>query len=221
MTDAADRASDASAAAAAAIADWEDPPRGARGDTAPLLSVDGFTGPLDWLLEMVRAKRIDLARLSIAALIEAFADAMTAALADRHAIRIEHWAAWTVMAATLTELWSRLLLPPDAPEARAAAAEAEALRRQLLERARMREAAGWLERRPQLGHAVFARGTPEQRRPAVPATSPRCCAAAWSRCACRTPRPPRCVPRRPGSGRSSTRSPASSACSTCCPTSVR
>ena len=158
MTDAADRASDASAAAAAAIADWEDPPRGARGDTAPLLSVDGFAGPLDWLLEMVRAKRIDLARLSIAALIEAFADAMTAALAGRHAIRIEHWAAWTVMAATLTELWSRLLLPPDAPEARAAAAEAEALRRQLLERARMREAAGWLERRPQLGHAVFARG---------------------------------------------------------------
>ena len=107
---------------------------------------------------MVRAKQIDLARLSIAALIEAFADAMTAALAGRHAIRIEHWAAWTVMAATLTELWSRLLLPADAPEARAAAAEAEALRRQLLEHARMREAAGWLERRPQLGHAVFARG---------------------------------------------------------------
>ena len=158
MTAAADRVSDASAAAAAAIADWEDPPHGARGDTAPLLAVDGFAGPLDWLLEMVRAKRIDLARLSIAALIEAFADAMTAALAGRHAIRIEHWAAWTVMAATLTELWSRLLLPADAPEARAAAAEAEALRRQLLERARMREAAGWLERRPQLGHAVFARG---------------------------------------------------------------
>ena len=59
MTDAADRASDVSAAAAAAIADWEDPPRGARGDAAPLLSVDGFAGPLDWLLEMVRAKRID------------------------------------------------------------------------------------------------------------------------------------------------------------------
>jgi hypothetical protein len=38
MTDAADRASDP-AVAAVAIADWEDPPRGARGDTAPLLSV--------------------------------------------------------------------------------------------------------------------------------------------------------------------------------------
>jgi segregation and condensation protein A len=182
MTDAADRASDASTTAAA-IADWEDPARGARGDTAPLLSVDGFTGPLDWLLEMVRAKRIDLARLSIAALIEAFARAMTAALTHRGradpngvghdradpqgagrngarhpAARIEHWAAWTVMAASLTELWSRLLLPPDAPAARSAAAEAEALRRRLLERARMRAATDWLARQPQLGQVVFARG---------------------------------------------------------------
>ena len=156
------------AVTAAAIAAWEDPPRGARPDTAPVLSVDGFDGPLDWLLEMVRGQKIDLARLSIAALIEAFAAAMTAALADhgradpnrvgQRAARIEHWAAWTVMAASLTELWSRLLLPPDAPAARSAAAEAEALRRRLLERARMRAAADWLERQPQLGHVVFARG---------------------------------------------------------------
>jgi segregation and condensation protein A len=62
------------------------------------------------------------------------------------------------MAASLTELWSRLLLPPDAPAARSAAEEAEALRRRLLERARMRAAADWLERQPQLGRVVFARG---------------------------------------------------------------
>ena len=74
---------DHAAVTAAAIAAWEDPPRGARPDTAPVLSVDGFDGPLDWLLEMVRGQKIDLARLSIAALIEAFAAAMTAALADR------------------------------------------------------------------------------------------------------------------------------------------
>jgi segregation and condensation protein A len=71
---------------------------------------------------------------------------------------IEHWAAWTVMAASLTELWSRLLLPPDAPAALAAADEAEALRRRLLERTRMRAAADWLARQPQLGQVVFARG---------------------------------------------------------------
>jgi segregation and condensation protein A len=82
---------------------------------------------------------------------------MQAALAGRDGSRIGHWAAWTVMAATLTELRSRLLLPADAPEARAAEEEAEALRRQL-GRARMRLAAGWLERRPRLGREVFARG---------------------------------------------------------------
>ena len=63
-----------------------------------------------------------------------------------------------MLAAGLAELWSRLLLPHDAPEALAAADEAETLRRRLLERARMRAATDWLERRPQLGQTVFARG---------------------------------------------------------------
>jgi segregation and condensation protein A len=156
VTDAADLAT-ATSPAAPAVSAWEDPPRGEPVDGAPVLSIDGFAGPLDWLLEMARAKKIDLARLSIGALIEAFSRAMQAALAGRDRSRIGHWAAWTVMAATLTELRSRLLLPADAPEARAAEEEAEALRRQL-GRARMRLAAGWLERRPRLGREVFARG---------------------------------------------------------------
>jgi segregation and condensation protein A len=44
--------------------------------TAPTLSVDGFEGPLDWLLEMVRAQKIDLGRLSILALVDAFVVAL-------------------------------------------------------------------------------------------------------------------------------------------------
>ena len=143
------------------VAAWEDPPRAARSAAAPVLSVEGFAGPLDWLLELARAKKLDLAKLSIAALVEAFATAMQAGLAGRDTARIGHWAVWTVMAATLTELWSRLLLPANSPEAKAAQAEAEALRQQLLNRARMRSAADWLERRPQLGRDVFARGRPE------------------------------------------------------------
>lgn len=166
------------AVTAAAIAAWEDPPRARHPGAAPVLSIAGFAGPLDWLLEMVRAQKIDLARLSIAALIEAFVSAMTAALADRDADRttaagagparieppridpprIDHWAVWTVMAASLTELWSRLLLPRETPAAQDAADAAEALRRHLLERARMQAAAAWLDRRPQLGRDVFARG---------------------------------------------------------------
>ena len=109
---------------------------------------------------MARAGKLDLARLSIAALIGQFADALSVALADRAADRIDHWAGWTVMAASLTELWSRLVLPADPVAARAAAAEAEALRRRPLARARMRDAADWLARRSQLGRDVFTRGMP-------------------------------------------------------------
>ena len=162
MTDAGDLAA-APAAAAPEPTGWEDPPRVARTNTAPVLSVDGITGPLDWLLDMARAKKIDLARLSLAALIGPFAAALSVALADRAAPRIDHWAGWTVLAASLTELWSRLVLPADPMAARAAEAEAEALRRRLLARVRMRDAADWLARRPELGRDVFARGMPAVR----------------------------------------------------------
>jgi hypothetical protein len=43
----------------AAVSDWEDPPRIDRSDTAPVLAVDGFEGPLDWWLEMARGQKID------------------------------------------------------------------------------------------------------------------------------------------------------------------
>src|SRR5271165_208794 len=127
---------------------------------APRLAVDGFDGPLDLLLVLARAQQLDLARLSIAAVIEAFADALQAALAERATARLEHWAVWTVMAASLTELWSRLKLPASAPEAHAAAAEAEALRRQLISRAEIEAAATWLAQRAHLGQDVFRRGQP-------------------------------------------------------------
>jgi segregation and condensation protein A len=148
------------------VASWEDPPRIDRTDAAPILAVDGFEGPLDWWLEMARAQKIDFSTLSIAALIGAFATALeTALLACSVAKRVDNqltrWADWTVMAASLTELRSRLLLPPDAKLARAAAVQAEALRQLLLNRAQMRLAADWLERCAQLGHDAFRRGQPE------------------------------------------------------------
>ena len=124
-----------------------------------MLTGTGFEGPLDWLLELARAQRIDLAKLSIVELVDAFVAALDAALSAR-SVRadLSRWGEWLVMAATLALLRSRLLLPPDAPEARAAQDEAEAMRRQLLERAAIRHAAEWLDREPQLGRDVFARG---------------------------------------------------------------
>jgi segregation and condensation protein A len=146
-------------------AGWQDPPRSAAPTDAPILSAEGFEGPLDWLLEMARAQKIDVAKLPIAALIQSFVTALEAAFSqpDGRAPSLPRWGDWLVMAATLTQLRSRLLLPADAPEAKAALSEAEALRRQLVGREEMRAAADWLERRPQLGQEVFARGQSEGR----------------------------------------------------------
>ena len=142
---------------------WENLPRPPVRNDAPVLSAEGFEGPLDWLLGMARAHRVDLAKLPIAALIQSFIEALEAALArhDGRPPALSRWGDWLVMAATLTQLWSRLLLPADAAEAKAALSEAEALRRQLVGREEMRAAADWLEARPQLGREVFARGRPE------------------------------------------------------------
>ena len=165
MTDIVKEAGD-SAELVAEISAWEDPPRAAPTELAPILAVDGFAGPLDWLLEMAQARKIDLARLSIAALIEAFATALEAALARRvrgRAAELGNWGVWLVMAATLAFLRSRLLLPSDSSEAKAAEDEAEALRYRLVSRAQVRAAADWLERRPQLGRDVFGCGTGDRR----------------------------------------------------------
>ena len=143
---------------------WETPPRrGPEPDAAPVLSVAGFEGPLDWLVELARARRIDLEKISILALIEAFEAAMRDALAPHAGAPVlAQWGDWLVMAADLTLLRSRLLLPADTTDSRDAASRAEALRLLLVGRAAISAAAHWLERRPQLGGDVFARGRLDQ-----------------------------------------------------------
>ena len=144
---------------------WEDPPRSPLATGAPVLSAAGFEGPLDWLLDMVRAKVIDLARLPIAAVIGSFADALEAALArpGGQPPVLLRWGDWLIMAATLTQLRSKLLLAGDPPEALAAADEAEVLRRTLMGRVEISAAADWLDRQPQMGREFFRRGRPERR----------------------------------------------------------
>ena len=154
-------------------AEWKQAPRALRRESeAPVLSVDGFEGPLDWLIELARTHRLDLSRLSIVALIEAFASALEQALQQggvrQAASSLSRWADWLVMAATLTQLRARLILPTSAPEAQAAIRQADALRRQLLSRQHIQAAADWLERRQQLGLQVWARGRSEQGVAGVP-----------------------------------------------------
>ena len=138
--------------------DFEAPPRAAAGEAGtPELRLGAWEGPLDLLLELARARKVDLARLPILDLAEQFGAALQAALAGGRA-PLSRLGDWLVMAAHLAWLRSRLLLPEDSREGEEGRREAEALRRRLADREAVRRLADWLERRPRLGRDVFARG---------------------------------------------------------------
>jgi segregation and condensation protein A len=135
---------------------------------APVLYLEAWEGPLDLLLELARAQRVDLARLSVTDLAGQFATVLEDAI-SRQLVPLSRLAEWTVMAAWLLALRARLLLPAGTAESAEAEREAADLRQQLAKREAARRLADWLERQPQLGREVFARGAPEQGATAEPA----------------------------------------------------
>jgi len=122
---------------------------------ALVLQLDGFEGPLDLLLELARAQKVDLAKISILALVEQF----LAVIEGARRVRLELAADWLVMAAWLTWLKSRLLLP--AAEDEEAEQSADILATRLIDLQAVRAGAAWLGKRPQLGWDEFTRGAPE------------------------------------------------------------
>jgi segregation and condensation protein A len=125
---------------------------------APRLRLDGFEGPLDLLLELARAQKVDLSRISILQLVEQY----LAVVEATRQLRLELAADWLVMAAWLAWLKSRLLLPREAgQDTQDADAAAGLLAERLAELAHVGRAAAWLGARDRLGHQVFARGAPE------------------------------------------------------------
>lgn len=124
------------------------------------LTLDGFEGPLDLLLDLARSQKVDLAKISILQLVEQYLSVVEQARVEARALRLELAADWLVMAAWLAWLKSKLLLPAenngeDAEEA------VEQLQERLFELERMRAAAAWLMKQPRLGMDVFRRGEGE------------------------------------------------------------
>jgi segregation and condensation protein A len=130
----------------------------ATGEPAFTVDLDGFEGPLDLLLELARRQRVDLARISILALVDQYLRFIEAA----RKLRLELAADYLVMAAWLAFLKSRLLLPAAAEPAELdAPALAEGLAQRLRTLAVIREAGEHLMSRPRMGRDFFARGEPE------------------------------------------------------------
>jgi len=128
-----------------------------REEEALNLSLDGWEGPLDLLLNLARSQKVDLKQISILALTEQY----LVFIEDARALKLEIAADYLVMAAWLAYLKSCLLLPKD-PEADPSPEEL-ALRLQLrLQRLdAMREAGARLVGRDRLGRDVFLREAPE------------------------------------------------------------
>lgn len=127
-------------------------------DPQLVVDVDGFEGPLDLLLGLARTQKVDLARISILALVEQYLDFVT----EARRMRLELAADYLVMAAWLAYLKSRLLLPEQKDEDEPTGEElAAALAFRLRRLEAMREVGEKLTSRSRAGRDVFLRGAPE------------------------------------------------------------
>ena len=148
-----------------------------------VIHLEGFDGPLDLLLELARAQKVDLTKISILSLVEQY----LAVIEGARRVRLELAADWLVMAAWLTWLKSRLLLPADALGADEAEDAAEILALRLRDLSAIRAAAAWLGK----GHSLARTSLPVARRRTIPrstapvwrSTSTRWCAPISGRCA--------------------------------------
>ena len=123
-----------------------------------IVDVDGYEGPLDLLLTLSRTQKVDLRKISVLALAEQYLTFVDRA----KTLRIELAADYLVMAAWLTFLKSRLLLPPDPADDGPSGEELAAhLAFQLERLSAMRDAAAKLMARDQKGRDFFVRGIPE------------------------------------------------------------
>jgi segregation and condensation protein A len=121
------------------------------------LTLDGWEGPLDLLLSLARAQKVDLAQISILQLVEQY----LTYLAEARALKLEIAADYLVMAAWLAYLKSCLLLPKDPEQDPSPEEIALRLQMRLQRLDAMREAGARLLGRDRIGRDVFLRGLPE------------------------------------------------------------
>ena len=130
----------------------------ATGEPSLVVDVAGFEGPLDLLLHLARNQKVDLARISIVALVDQYLKFVESV----RAMRLELAADYLVMAAWLAYLKSKLLIPKHPDDDGESGEEMAAVLQFRLKRLEaMRDAAARLVNRNRLGRDIFQRGMPE------------------------------------------------------------
>jgi segregation and condensation protein A len=127
---------------------------------ALIVDLEGYEGPLHVLLALARTQKVDLRQLSILKLAEQY----LAFVQQARRLRFSLAADYLVMAAWLTYLKSRLLLPradKKPPDEAPAEEMAAALAYRLAKLDMIRQCAEALRQAPQRGRDVFVRGDPQ------------------------------------------------------------
>ena len=123
-------------------------------ENAYRVQIEEFEGPLDLLLHLIKKNELDIYNIPIAAITRQYLEYMELL----KELNLDIAGEFLVMAATLLQIKSRMLLPvtQDEEEAEAEDPRAELVRR-LLEYQRYRDASHQLSSRNLLGRDVFAR----------------------------------------------------------------
>jgi segregation and condensation protein A len=130
-----------------------EPPQGGFSGLPPV-SLDTFEGPLDVLLHLIREQKMEIFDIPIAQLTEQYLEILEA----QQPLNLEYAGDYLVMASTLTQIKSRMLLPrPQLDEDGEEVDPRAELVAQLLAYEQYRAAAAELEERPRLGRDVFTR----------------------------------------------------------------
>ncbi len=115
---------------------------------------DIFEGPMDLLVHLIRKNEISITDLPVALVTEQYLQY----LGWLEAMNVEYAAEFVVMAATLAQIKSRMLLPLHAEEGEEEDDPRQEIVRPLIEYLKLKSAAAQLSERPLLGEDTFTRG---------------------------------------------------------------
>ncbi len=125
--------------------------------------VEAFEGPLDLLLTLIKKNKVNIYDIPISEILEQYLDA----IAQMEKFDLEVSSEFLVLAATLLQIKSKMLLPAKDEEEEAEDPREELVRR-LIEYKRFKEKAEFLKGRENLGYTRFYKAPEYIKRPIIP-----------------------------------------------------
>ncbi|HDN86619.1 MAG: hypothetical protein DRP81_00410 [Candidatus Omnitrophota bacterium] len=124
------------------------------------VKLDIFEGPLDLLLYLIKKNHIDISQVCVSNVVEQYLEFINL----MQVLDINIASEYMVMAATLINIKSKLLLPQETTEEPEEVSSQEELIKKLLEYQKFKEAAAYLKQRERERLRYISRSTPDKER---------------------------------------------------------